>query len=44
MPVLLSQGIPILPPGERISGMTLKRCHALPASGIVMLSYSLRRE
>ena len=43
MPVLLSQGIPILPPGARITGMTLDRCETLPKSGIVMLSYSLPR-
>ena len=43
MPVLLSQGIPILPPGARISGMKLERCETLPKSGIVMLSYSLPR-
>lgn len=41
MPVLLSQGIPILPAGGRITGMTLDRCETLPKSGIVMLSYSL---
>ena len=41
MPVLLSQGVPLLPPGERITGMTLQKCETLPKSGIVMLSYSL---
>ena len=43
MPVLLSQGIPILPAGARITGMKLERSEALPKSGIVMLSYSLPR-
>ena len=41
MPVLLSQGIPVLPAGARIEGMTLQSCQSLPKSGIVMLSYSL---
>ena len=43
MPVLLSQGIPILPAGARITGMKLESCETLPKSGIVMLSYSLPR-
>lgn len=41
MPVLLSQGVPLLPPGRRITGMTLDKCETLPRSGIVMLSYSI---
>ena len=41
MPVLLSQGVPLLPPGRRITGMTLDKCEMLPKSGIVMLSYSI---
>ena len=44
MPVLLSQGVPLLPPGERITGMTLERCETLPKSGIVMLSYAIHRD
>jgi dihydrofolate reductase len=43
MPVLLSQGVPLLPPGTRVTGMKLERCEALPKSGIVMLSYSIPR-
>ena len=41
MPVLLSQGIPVLAPGARITGMKLDKCETLPKSGIVMLSYTL---
>ena len=41
MPVLLSQGVPLLPPGGRITGMALDKCETLPKSGIVMLSYSI---
>jgi dihydrofolate reductase len=41
MPVLLSQGIPVLPAGARVSGMTLANCERLPKSGIVMLTYTL---
>jgi dihydrofolate reductase len=41
MPVLLSQGIPLIPPGARITGMTLDKCETLPKSGIVMLSYTI---
>jgi dihydrofolate reductase len=44
MPVLLSQGVPLLTPGARITGMTLDKCEALPKSGIVMLSYTIPRE
>lgn len=44
MPVLLSQGIPLLAPGARITGMNLDKCEALPTSGIVMLSYTIPRE
>jgi dihydrofolate reductase len=43
MPVLLSQGIPLLPPGDQIRGMKLEKCETLPKSGIVMLSYSIPR-
>lgn len=43
MPVLLSQGVPLLAPGARITGMTLDKCDALPKSGIVMLSYTIPR-
>jgi dihydrofolate reductase len=41
MPVLLAQGVPVLPDGKRITGMKLTRCERLTESGIVMLSYSL---
>ncbi len=41
MPVLLSQGVPLLAPGARITGMTLDRWETLPKSGIVLLSYSI---
>ena len=43
MPVLLSQGVPILSPGDRITGMTLDKCEALPNSGIVMVTYTIPR-
>lgn len=41
MPVLLSQGVPLLAPGAPIIGMTLDKCETLPKSGIVMLTYSI---
>ena len=41
MPVLLSQGVPILPTGARVTGMKLEKCETLPKSGIVMLTYIL---
>jgi dihydrofolate reductase len=41
MPVILSQGVPLITPGARITGMTLDRCERLPKSGIVMLSYTI---
>jgi dihydrofolate reductase len=41
MPVLLSQGIPLLSPGARVTGMKLDKCETLPKSGIVMLSYTI---
>ena len=44
MPVLLSQGVPLLAPGGRITGMKLDKCETLPKSGIVMLSYTIPRE
>jgi dihydrofolate reductase len=44
MPVLLSQGIPLLAPGARITGMKLDKCEALPKSGIVMLSYTIAQK
>jgi dihydrofolate reductase len=44
MPVLLSQGVPLLAPGSRITGMKLDKCETLPKSGIVMLSYTIPRE
>ena len=44
MSVLLSQGVPILTPGGRITGMKLEKCDTLPNSGIVMLSYTIPHE
>jgi dihydrofolate reductase len=41
MPVLLSQGVPLIAPGSRITGMKLDKCETLPKSGIVMLSYAI---
>ena len=41
MPVLLSQGIPVLAPGARVTGMKLDKCETLSKSGIVMLSYTI---
>jgi dihydrofolate reductase len=41
MPVLLSQGVPLLAQGARIAGMKLEKCETLPKSGIVMLSYAI---
>jgi dihydrofolate reductase len=43
MPVLLSEGIPLVGPGARIAGLKLDKCETLPTSGIVMLSYSIPR-
>jgi dihydrofolate reductase len=43
MPVLLSQGVPLIAPGTRIIGMKLDKCERLPTSGIVMLSYTMPR-
>jgi dihydrofolate reductase len=40
MPALLSEGVPLLPPGKRVTGLRLSESKTLP-SGIVMLSYSL---
>jgi dihydrofolate reductase len=40
MPVILSQGIPMLPPGKQIRGMKLAATKTYP-SGVVMLSYAL---
>ena len=41
MPVLLSQGVPLIAPGARITGMRLDKCETLPKSDIVMLSYTI---
>lgn len=41
MPVLLSQGVPLITPGARITGMKLDTCETLHKSGIVMLSYTI---
>jgi dihydrofolate reductase len=40
MPMLLSQGIPLLPPGARSPSLRLSDSKTLP-SGIVMLTYAL---
>ncbi len=40
IPVLLGEGLPLLPAGERAAGLKLERCTALP-SGIVLLAYAL---
>ena len=44
MPVLLSQGVPLITAGRRITGMKLERCESLPKSGVVMLSYTIPRK
>jgi dihydrofolate reductase len=41
MPVILSEGVPLMTPGPRITGMKLDKCETLPVSGIVMLSYTI---
>jgi len=41
MPVLLTQGLPVLPAGARVTGMKLESCNTLPNTGIVMLRYAL---
>jgi hypothetical protein len=41
MPILLSEGIPLLPLGARSPRMRLVECKELP-SGIVALTYALR--
>jgi dihydrofolate reductase len=41
MPVLIGEGVPILPPGARIAGLKLESCNTLPTSGIVMLRYAI---
>ncbi len=41
MPVLLGEGIAVLPPGVRVAGLKLERCDTLPKSGIVMLRYAI---
>lgn len=40
MPIILSQGIPLLPPGQSSPGLHLSSSKTLP-SGILMLSYML---
>jgi dihydrofolate reductase len=41
MPVLIGEGIPLLPPGARAT-LTLSDYKVLPKSGILMLSYSVQ--
>jgi dihydrofolate reductase len=43
IPILLSQGIPLLPPGQRSSPLRLTATKVLP-TGIVMLSYRVETE
>lgn len=40
IPVLLSQGIPVLPPGNQLRGLKLTSSETLP-SGILMLNYTI---
>jgi dihydrofolate reductase len=42
MPVLIGEGIPLLPPGARTS-LTLADYKVLPGSGIVVLAYAVAR-
>lgn len=42
-PVLLGQGLPLLPPMPRRTRLVLKHTHTYP-SGIVMLTYDVRRD
>ena len=42
MPVLLSEGIPVLPPGAASPRLELTNVTSLPASGIVMLTYAVQ--
>jgi dihydrofolate reductase len=42
MPVLLGTGVPLLPPGEAATSLVLADQKVLPASGIVMLAYSVQ--
>jgi dihydrofolate reductase len=44
MPVLLSEGVPLITPGKRITGMKLDKCERLPNSGVVLLSYTIPRK
>jgi dihydrofolate reductase len=41
MPVMLAEGVPVLPAGARVTGMKLEGCDPLTNSGIVMLRYAL---
>ena len=43
MPILLSQGVPLLAPGARSPSLRLTKSKALP-SGTVMLSYEVKRK
>lgn len=42
MPVLLGEGVPLLPPGESTTSLVLADQKTLPASGIVVLAYAVR--
>lgn len=44
MPILLSQGVPLITPGARVTGMKLDKCETLPKSGIVMLWYTIQHK
>ena len=43
VPVLLSQGVPLLPPTARLTTLALKAHRLYPKSGIVMLRYDVQR-
>ena len=42
MPVLLGEGVPLLPPGESTTSLVLADHKVLPASGIVFLAYMVK--
>jgi len=42
MPVLLGDGIPLLPPGKSVTSLVLAVQKTLPASGIIALAYTVQ--
>lgn len=42
MPVMLGDGVPVLPPGESMTSLVLADQRVLPASGIVFLAYAVK--